>query len=540
MGIKRTTGIIGLVNQSYPLWDYGACLYWRSVSPTVVQTPGGVGAVTFTMSDSGGTQGSPYVAWDPGKAHYKRISNLSIEMPKSGFFSPSRTNYFDDSEAADRGFDFQAGLTTDLTQPIPTGHIMDPVTNTAYTTLCNISNTSGSAKYAYQQPSLGTTTANKGFGVLVKRADGAAVTGADLSIFISVADPTAGGAVQLAGTTRYRKVRDDGWYEVLAKTTSGTSILYFSLQIENGANIYVELPVVESVATGVDVVSYSGTTSGTGNRSRRVPQIKIRREDAAGVGLEKFAECGWMACAIVSPYDSATFSIPTGIYITHEDSDTDCLKLETYGTSDSPAAGLFKDNVSQFFMNTSAVFTFGQSNGVVVSWGYRDGSKSAYLFINGSYVSIDSAWSIPTPATDPNHIKIGFTIGGTRSTTNITGTSIDGISTTTTYGSGTLRWVNGTKMMYWTAPGDTEGAGVNVTTDGTITLYSNTTSYFLKVKITYASLPASDKTDTVTVTPGSTAFLWVQEVAIGKTFLSRSECRLLSKWFQGRTIHSFG
>jgi hypothetical protein len=538
MALKKAQNALGLTNQSFPLWELGAVLYWRAANATVVQTPGGVGVSTFTISDSGGAQGSPYVGWDPGKGHYKRILNSATEMPKSGFFSSSRTNYFDDSEAADRGFDFQAGLTTDLTQAIPAGHVMDPVSN-PYTTLCNISNTSGSAKYAYQLPSGGTTTANKGFGVLVKRSDGGAVTGADLSLLISVADPTLGGAIQLAGATSYRKIRSDGWYEVVAKTTSGTSILYFSLQIENGANLYIELPVVESVAAGVDVASFSGTTTGTGNRSRRCPQIKIRREDASGVGLEGFAECGWMACSLVAPYDAATFSIPTGLYISQDDTDADCVKMETYSTSESPAGAMYKANASQFFMSTSAVFTFGQSNGAVLTWGYSNGSKQAHLFINGRYVSIDTSWSIPTVA-NPTFIKIGFTVTGSK-TSNITGVAIDGVSNGTAYGTtGALRYVSASHTIYYTAPGDTEGAGVVLTTDGTVTLYSNNVNYFIQAKITYASLPGSNKSDTVTITAGSAAFVWLQEVAIGKSFLSRAECRLLSKWFQGRTNHSFG
>jgi hypothetical protein len=84
-------------------------------------------------------------------------------------------------------------------------------------------------------------------------------------------------------------------------------------------------------------------------------------------------------------------------------------------------------------------------------------------------------------------------------TSNVTGVTFVGIAKTTLMGSATLRFESASKKLFWTAPGDTEGAGVTFTSSSTAVLYSNDTTYWIQVSVVYASLPAADATDTINI-----------------------------------------
>jgi hypothetical protein len=70
----------------------------------------------------------------------------------------------------------------------------------------------------------------------------------------------------------------------------------------------------------------------------------------------------------------------------------------------------------------------------------------------------------------------------------IPGIEIVTISDNTPYGAGTLRW-NGSSL-YWTAPGDSEGAGVPILTSGTYTLFSSTVVNYITVSVAFTALSA--------------------------------------------------
>jgi len=82
---------------------------------------------------------------------------------------------------------------------------------------------------------------------------------------------------------------------------------------------------------------------------------------------------------------------------------------------------------------------------------------------------------------------------------SITGVLITGVSSETLIGSGTLRFEASTKKLYWTSPGDAEGTGIPISSSGTFTVYSDDTSYWIQVHVTYASLPVVDATETIAI-----------------------------------------
>jgi hypothetical protein len=83
--------------------------------------------------------------------------------------------------------------------------------------------------------------------------------------------------------------------------------------------------------------------------------------------------------------------------------------------------------------------------------------------------------------------------------TSLEGITITGIADSTSLGAGTLRWSASSNMLYWTAPGDNEGAGVSIPNSGTYTLYSNTTTYWVALNVVFGNLPSIDTTETIYV-----------------------------------------
>lgn len=81
----------------------------------------------------------------------------------------------------------------------------------------------------------------------------------------------------------------------------------------------------------------------------------------------------------------------------------------------------------------------------------------------------------------------------------ITGVSITGISQETLVGSAILRFEASTKKLYWTSPGDAEGTGVAIPDSGVYVVYSSDSTYWVELTVIFASLPAADTTETITV-----------------------------------------
>lgn len=70
----------------------------------------------------------------------------------------------------------------------------------------------------------------------------------------------------------------------------------------------------------------------------------------------------------------------------------------------------------------------------------------------------------------------------------LSGVTVVGIADVTPLGIGTLRWETSTNMIYWTAPGDTEGTGLSISDSGVFTVYSNNPNYYIELNIVWGSL----------------------------------------------------
>jgi hypothetical protein len=70
----------------------------------------------------------------------------------------------------------------------------------------------------------------------------------------------------------------------------------------------------------------------------------------------------------------------------------------------------------------------------------------------------------------------------------LVGVTVVGLAEVTPLGTATLRWDATTSRIYYTAPGDLEGAATTLTDSGSFVVYSNNTNYTITLNINFSSL----------------------------------------------------
>jgi hypothetical protein len=116
----------------------------------------------------------------------------------------------------------------------------------------------------------------------------------------------------------------------------------------------------------------------------------------------------------------------------------------------------------------------------------------AIVTANGAGVALTSASieSFTQPKTLPTATQPG----------TLAGVTITGLADTTPLGTATLRWETSTNKLYYTAPGDSEGTGIQITDSGSVTLSSASTAYTITLTIIFASLSAlGDTSENITI-----------------------------------------
>ena len=83
---------------------------------------------------------------------------------------------------------------------------------------------------------------------------------------------------------------------------------------------------------------------------------------------------------------------------------------------------------------------------------------------------------------------------------NITGVTVVDVSANCGAGNATLAFTLTGQTLAFTAPGDTAGTAVAVGVSGTYEVYSGTASKYIIVSVVSASLPGSNKSDTIALT----------------------------------------
>jgi hypothetical protein len=428
MTIKRMASAgLGLGNQTFPIWGLGATMYWTSANGTQVQTPGGTGTVNIDYLDSTGTTATaPYYVYDIYKGHFKQVDpTTAVEVDPSGFVGPDRDNFFNDTQTSDRGFTTVDGGLITSTPALSSDHILD-LASTGLTNGFRVANTSG-GPLRFSRSETISSSFRRNFSVLVKRDDGGIINGTVLTLFIAA---TSGGANEGTGTD-YKKIREDGWYEVMMSISPDASTSKFlGVILEDGFTIDVEAPGQESsgvlgtssISAGTNPPPHLGSTPGGGT---------VVVDFASGVGTgseeEPFPEAGWIGCTVVHPYSmtqlqsigvpSPNDEIPAGTLVNWEVSTSERIRFLISRTVQSVAAELDSAG-SDFFLQEGPDVLVGDTNGMVVSWGRRGSTNIAYLYINGEQIEINTGTYNGPPVGTPSSIQVGFRLNaGVPSTT---------------------------------------------------------------------------------------------------------------------------
>jgi hypothetical protein len=412
--------INGYLNQTFPLWELGACLYWRSFDPLHVQTPGGLGDVTYNYQVSAW---HPYYYYDPGKGQFFQAA--SPIFPPDGFIPAQRTNYWNNSQDADRGFSDMDSLSLGYPSISMWAHyILDPSSAGLVTTFqaTNIGATVGRI-YSEDTTSL---TESRNFQVLLHRPGGGVINSSVASIWIAWRDIDGEGDPPVPiftaheGTpTTYRKIREDGWYVLDSSIPPKAAIppaitapnYYYGVLIQPGYTVDVEMPTLEGYGASTPIGSFAAPHLGVSNSVRGVHALTIQRQDDAGLGIEGWHREGWMASLIVDPYPAST-ARAAGTALNHENSamaNTDYFRMSMSATYQQFVALLYEGGASEMYLNTThTVQGPGSVSALVHSWGRRQGVKRTYLFENGRPADLETVYSIPTAVARPNYYQLGF------------------------------------------------------------------------------------------------------------------------------------
>jgi hypothetical protein len=403
--IRRT---YGRLNQTFPIWELGAGLYWRSFDPLHVQTPRGLGTVSYSYVSGAGTL-YPYYVFDPGKGHFRQVNPaVAPEFPPDGFLPPSRSDNWNDSQLDARGFTvFETGLTH--THPaLTSSHILDPTSTGLTLGLRMVNPTAGDLKIRRSDTTNATLT--NCFQVLLHRSDGGIIDGNTASLWAAaaIADPNAGSA------TTYRKIREDGWYvlDMTLPPVPAAPSYYYGVVIKPGVTVDVEMVSIEGTSATNKIGTFGGPWL-SANPTRYVHALTIRRKDAAGVGLEGWHKDGWMATLIIDPNPPGLVRA-LGVGVNQEDpafGNLDYARVSMSSTDQNFVSALYMDvggvATSQIYLNQTAALAAGRIHALVTSWGRHKGDERAYLFDNGKQVDINTGFDIPTIA-DPTVYQIGF------------------------------------------------------------------------------------------------------------------------------------
>lgn len=414
MSIERAgNSCLGLGNQSFPLWDLGATMYWRSVNSTEVQTPGGTGTVTFSYSEPS----DDYYVFDPGKGFFRQVDPATqAEFPPDGFVGPDRTNLWDNTQDSTRGFTtIDVGFATS-NPAIDSSHILDP-TSTSLATGFRVQNSSGGALRLSRSEGI-STSFNRIFSVLLHRSDDGVI---DNSVATLYAATTHGGVTE-AGSTLYRKVRQDGWYELTVVRTADASSgsRYFGIEIQDGYTIDIEMPGLEGTNATIQQGAFPSPDIGTSDNKGEF-ELTIARGVAAGSEQEPYLASGWIGCTVVHPYSSADVTLDNGILIDWAVDSSNFIQIRISGSVQHIAAEGDSGGVDQFFLDVPGppTINIGDVNGIVLSWGRRRTTDVMMLFINGQQIELTTSFDLPVGM--PAGLGIGFDTvsGGTVATANI-------------------------------------------------------------------------------------------------------------------------
>jgi hypothetical protein len=209
----------------------------------------------------------------------------------------------------------------------------------------------------------------------------------------------------MTGTTRYDKIREDGWYRVsrILPTQVGAPDVHYWVNWANGiTSARYEAPQLERFSTSISEPTPIIIAGAIGTVVRPVPRIEI-----GNYHVPKF---GWMGCTIIPLTDAADlvagFGVPFGEILTMQVNANSRSRFIYSNTSETIKFFMDNGGVTQADLDVpQAKVLQGVPLGCVATWGSHEGSNYIILAVNG--IQEDLTDTTNDPPTGAGDIFIG-------------------------------------------------------------------------------------------------------------------------------------
>jgi hypothetical protein len=350
-----------------------------------------------------------YYTYDPYTGKYEL--QASAKLARDGALFSSRTNFWNNGGANDRGFlSVEAGGNIVKANPAaPADHIRaDAPSGNAFT----IQNTHATDKRGCGQNAGTSGTNSMVLSAFVKKVGGGAITTADVHWHMGTASGDWVDANNRCGATKVERFKGD-WYRVsaVAPTDGATTSVAQGLKIAAGLTLYVEFGQHERFVTGHPGPTDPIATDVSGNTDRVRNQLVIEAFLGGGGGGVKHFKAGGLALAFLPELPNASQIF--GALMQFGDAN-DHHSLTLSDSSDGIGMQSQVGGVSQAFaVGPAGGYTGHKPMGAAMMWGRNGGSGSEYfLAINGKGEGIITAVT-SQPALNPARLFIGGRLDGT-------------------------------------------------------------------------------------------------------------------------------
>lgn len=396
-----THSALSMFNQSFPIWDYGAWVYWNARRGRVAPTGGtpyrhGDGFLNHSPSSSSADN----LIFDPARGVFREYSSAGdAEFPPSGIMIDSATNIWGAANTAGtRGFTADPGLAIVLPAGGDNREIVELLSG-GPADFMKLSNFSGGSLNAFRDIVVGADDYT--FSVLVRRNDLGVIDSSTCEL--QVVDS---GLVDRTNTpTRYIKVGGQGWYLLYVHVTAPADTLTWRLNIAAGiTSLRAELPgVYDGSAFGGEHTGWVPIRhSGGGDPVRSEHEISILNAEFT------ITSGGWIGCTLVpifpSPGDGAApvaATYETSVLVNFRQLNSADERIRFIISNSAQAIRFDYDAVSAGAGTSltlpDSLFKQGVPLGLVITWGFRSGSLTYTFFANGQQIGIHSIAPIGVP-----------------------------------------------------------------------------------------------------------------------------------------------
>lgn len=331
---------------------------------------------TFTLK---GGFTDDYYQYNPATEQFERQTAAAV--PRDGAYFASRTNFWNNGGANDRGFlSVEAGGNIVKANPAPAaGHIRsDPPSGNAFT----IQNTHGSAKRGCGQNAGTSSTNSMVVSAFVKKVGGGAITNADVHWHVGTASGDWVDGNNRCGTTQVEAFKND-WYRVWATlpTDGATTTVAQGLKIAAGLTLYVEFGQHERYITGTPGPTDPIPTDVSGNTDRVRNQMVLELF-LAGATDVKHGGSGGLLVAFTPERTAGTQIFGA---LMQFGSATDHHSITLSDSSDRVAMQCQVGGVSVAFVaaNLLGAYNAHKAIGAAMMWGKRGASSEYFFSVNG-------------------------------------------------------------------------------------------------------------------------------------------------------------